>query len=198
MNRFLITLMSKKKYVLSQIKDGDHGGEPIGSMRPFFVARGPAFKRNYTTSPNAIVNSVDIYNLMCFILDLVPGPNNGSFENVKDLIKPIYFKEKLIIYIKDIITPSYLKDTRQIVEINPHIGNNLTRLEKQIRQINLELKSLVKIVNNRIRFFILIIVLLAFILIFQLKLSRWPNELEWVSFPRSFTNTKLNYVLTKD
>ncbi len=66
--------------------DGDHGGEPTGSMRPVFVARGPAFKKNYTTLKSTTVNSVDIYNLMCFILDLVPGPNNGSFEkqNFKD------------------------------------------------------------------------------------------------------------------
>lgn len=53
-------------------------------MRPVFLARGPSFRANHQL--NSTVNLVDIYPLMCHLLDLKPGPNNGSFENVKDLL----------------------------------------------------------------------------------------------------------------
>ncbi len=57
-------------------------------MHPVFVARGPAFKRNYVT--NLTINSVDVYNLMSFILDLKPANNNGSLQNISDLISSSY------------------------------------------------------------------------------------------------------------
>ena len=52
-------------------------------MYPIFIAHGPAFKRNYTISS---FNNVDIYPLMCFILGIQPAANNGSLENVLDML----------------------------------------------------------------------------------------------------------------
>ena len=52
-------------------------------MYPIFIAHGPAFKQNYTTSS---FNNVDIYPLMCFILGIKPAANNGSLENVLGMI----------------------------------------------------------------------------------------------------------------
>ena len=52
-------------------------------MRPVFVARGPAFRRNYIKTA---MRSVDLYPLMCHILSLHPLPNNGSLSRVQDLL----------------------------------------------------------------------------------------------------------------
>ena len=54
-------------------------------MHPLFVAQGPAFKKGYVSEHT--VQIVDIYQLMCYVLDLQPGPNNGSVANVADLLK---------------------------------------------------------------------------------------------------------------
>ncbi len=52
-------------------------------MHPFFIAHGPAFKKNYTSEG---FRNIDIYPLMCHILDIKPYPNNGSLDQVRDLL----------------------------------------------------------------------------------------------------------------
>ena len=65
---------------------GGHGySTAIKDMYPFFIARGPAFKENFTTKTFEIV---DIYPLICHILGIQPAPNNGSLARVKGLFKP--------------------------------------------------------------------------------------------------------------
>jgi hypothetical protein len=56
-------------------------------MNPLFVAAGPLFKKNYTSK---MFNNTDIYVLMCTILGLQPAQNNGSFDNIKDLLVDYY------------------------------------------------------------------------------------------------------------
>lgn len=64
---------------------GNHGYDnALPSMHPVFVARGPAFRRAYS---KASARAVDLYPLMCHILDLPPAPNNGSLANVRDLLR---------------------------------------------------------------------------------------------------------------
>lgn len=64
--------------------NGDHGYDnTFESMHGIFVARGPAFKKNYIAKQ---FNITDVYVLMCSILELQPAPNNGSFDHVKDLL----------------------------------------------------------------------------------------------------------------
>ena len=53
-------------------------------MHPFLIAAGPAFKKNYT-SPK-LVNQVDLYEMMCYILGIPPNPNDGSLERVQHLL----------------------------------------------------------------------------------------------------------------
>ena len=53
------------------------------SMYPIFIAHGPAFKKSHRVES---FNNVDIYPLMCFVLGIKPGVNNGSLENVLDLL----------------------------------------------------------------------------------------------------------------
>ncbi|XP_061099959.1 ectonucleotide pyrophosphatase/phosphodiesterase family member 5 [Conger conger] len=64
---------------------GNHGYDnALPSMHPVFVARGPAFRQGYNKT---WARSVDLYPLMCHILDLPPAPNNGSLANVRDLLR---------------------------------------------------------------------------------------------------------------
>ena len=67
---------------------GNHGyNNSLASMRPLFVAHGPAFKKNYIH--NDIFDNVDLYPLMNHILELFPinrFPSNGSFDRVSDML----------------------------------------------------------------------------------------------------------------
>ncbi|EDO48960.1 predicted protein [Nematostella vectensis] len=63
---------------------GNHGySNKYQSMGAFFVARGPYFKRNYISKP---LNNVDIYPLVCDILQIKAAPNNGSLHRIKSLL----------------------------------------------------------------------------------------------------------------
>jgi hypothetical protein len=50
-------------------------------IRSFFVARGPAFKKNYTSPP---INATDVYSVLCKIFGIEGSPNNGSNIVTKD------------------------------------------------------------------------------------------------------------------
>ncbi|XP_038076960.1 bis(5'-adenosyl)-triphosphatase enpp4-like [Patiria miniata] len=64
---------------------GNHGfNNSLMSMHPIFVARGPSFRQGLLVEP---FENVNIYPLICKILGLEPAPNNGSLENVQDLLK---------------------------------------------------------------------------------------------------------------
>jgi ectonucleotide pyrophosphatase/phosphodiesterase family protein 5 len=75
--------------IVRNVKDkdfelGDHGyNNSIKEMHPFFIAHGPAFKQGYQSKPFSIV---DIYSLMCHILDITPAPNDGNFEAVSQMM----------------------------------------------------------------------------------------------------------------
>lgn len=65
--------------------DGSHGyfnSHP--SMNPIFVAHGPAFRANYKTASFSIV---EVYELMCAVLEIDAMPNNGSLVNVRSMLR---------------------------------------------------------------------------------------------------------------
>ena len=64
---------------------GHHGYDPNKDhdLYPLFVASGPAFKTGYISEP---IKSVDLYPLMCKLLEIEPAPNNGSMERVRQLL----------------------------------------------------------------------------------------------------------------
>lgn len=55
-------------------------------MWSVFFARGPAFREGLVSEP---FDAVDLYPLMCNLLGIEPLPNNGSFNNVKMLLKDV-------------------------------------------------------------------------------------------------------------
>lgn len=64
---------------------GTHGWPPRESQSyPIFFAQGPAFKKGFEVQP---FNIVDLYPLMCHLLGIQPQPNNGSFENVRVMLR---------------------------------------------------------------------------------------------------------------
>ena len=66
------------------LNKGDHGYyNNESTMFPIFISHGPSFKANFKINS---FNNVDIYPLMCFILDVEPACNNGSLENVIDMV----------------------------------------------------------------------------------------------------------------
>lgn len=63
----------------------DHGYDPFSmEMRAIFYARGPAFKNNYRARA---LEMVDIYPMVCDILNIEAAPNNGSRERYVSMMK---------------------------------------------------------------------------------------------------------------
>ena len=63
----------------------EHGYDSMDrDMNPGFFAFGPAFKRGYK---KFCIETVDLYNLMCTIMDIDPSPNDGRFSRVAPLLK---------------------------------------------------------------------------------------------------------------
>ncbi|XP_048842180.1 ectonucleotide pyrophosphatase/phosphodiesterase family member 5 [Brienomyrus brachyistius] len=85
-----IIIEAKEGWTIVQNKNGsfvagNHGYDnTLLSMQPIFVAHGPAFRQGYAKRS---MRSVDLYPLMCSILGIQPSPNNGSLDNVEDLLK---------------------------------------------------------------------------------------------------------------
>ncbi|KAK0069074.1 ectonucleotide pyrophosphatase/phosphodiesterase family member 6 [Biomphalaria pfeifferi] len=92
-----ITCVAELGWVILQPMDnlfpnetGTHGYDfREKDMRGIFYAMGPHFKPGASVS---YLKAVDMYNLMCLILDLVPSANNGSLYRVKPLLNKISYK----------------------------------------------------------------------------------------------------------
>jgi predicted AlkP superfamily pyrophosphatase or phosphodiesterase len=69
----------------SSIKGGAHGYDNYNSdLFSIFYAAGPSFKKNYKFKE---LNNVDVYNLICRILDIKPAVNDGNPEHIKRLLR---------------------------------------------------------------------------------------------------------------
>lgn len=98
----------------SNYPKGAHGydGARHRSMNSIFIATGPAFKKNHNVEPFKIV---DIYPLMCHILELVEKPNNGSLERVKSMLNIDLTNYELNLYIILSVTPVFLSTIAGII-----------------------------------------------------------------------------------
>ncbi|XP_074601239.1 bis(5'-adenosyl)-triphosphatase ENPP4-like [Brevipalpus obovatus] len=70
---------------------GDHGyNNSLPSMRPLFMASGPAFRSGYIHEGE--FENIDIYPMMCLILRLLPikrFPSDGSSDRISAMLKPV-------------------------------------------------------------------------------------------------------------
>lgn len=65
---------------------GNHGYEPNdASMRGIFLANGKSFKSSYKS--NDPIRLIDIYSLLCHILNVTANPNNGSFNQISHILR---------------------------------------------------------------------------------------------------------------
>jgi len=71
-------------FVVYLCVSGDHGySNTLPNMHPIFIAHGPAFKKGYKAAP---FESVDLYPLLCHLLDIEPRPNNGSLDAIRHIL----------------------------------------------------------------------------------------------------------------
>ncbi len=64
---------------------GAHGYDnDLVSMRAMFVGHGPRFKSSFLAEP---FEAVDVYELMCRILNLKPAKNDGKFKRIKSVLR---------------------------------------------------------------------------------------------------------------
>lgn len=72
------------QYFPVQFNKGEHGFDNQDmDMKPFFRAVGPAFHRHLEVDPFETVN---IYPMMCHILNIVPDSNDGQVSNIRHLL----------------------------------------------------------------------------------------------------------------
>ena len=53
-------------------------------MQAVFLAQGPSFKKNVQVPP---FYNIELYNLMCAMIDVTPAPNNGTWVQYKYSLK---------------------------------------------------------------------------------------------------------------
>ncbi|XP_046561055.1 glycerophosphocholine cholinephosphodiesterase ENPP6-like [Haliotis rubra] len=75
---------NKTRKAKSTLKATHGYDNALMSMKPIFLARGPNFKANLTSDP---IQNVDIYPLVCKLLNIKPAPNNGSLARVNAFIQ---------------------------------------------------------------------------------------------------------------
>jgi predicted AlkP superfamily pyrophosphatase or phosphodiesterase len=67
------------------IRGGAHGYDNSNSdMFSIFYAAGPSFRKNYKFKE---LNNIDIYNLICKILDIKPAKNDGDPGHIKGMLR---------------------------------------------------------------------------------------------------------------
>jgi alkaline phosphatase D len=69
----------------SSIRGGAHGYDNYNSdMFAIFYAAGPSFKKHYKIKD---LNNIDVYNLICRVLDIKPAKNDGDPKHIKGMLK---------------------------------------------------------------------------------------------------------------
>ncbi|XP_056150100.1 ectonucleotide pyrophosphatase/phosphodiesterase family member 1 isoform X2 [Lampris incognitus] len=68
---------------------GFHGSDNVfENMQTIFFGHGPGFKHRTVVPP---FESIEVYNLMCDLLNIPPAPNNGTHGSLNHLLKkPVY------------------------------------------------------------------------------------------------------------
>lgn len=69
----------------SSVKGGAHGYDNSNSdMFSIFYAAGPSFRKNYKFKE---LNNIDVYDLVCKILNIVPSKNDGDPSHTKGILR---------------------------------------------------------------------------------------------------------------
>jgi predicted AlkP superfamily pyrophosphatase or phosphodiesterase len=81
---WMITNRGNRSLWARSVKGGNHGYDnEAPSMRGIFIAHGPGFKAGRVVEP---FENVQIYNLLCSLLQITPAANDGDMKVAKSLI----------------------------------------------------------------------------------------------------------------
>lgn len=137
---------------------GTHGWDNYSDkMRALFLASGPSFKNNYFRSDG--FENIELYNLMCSLLNIQPHPNNGTTGLLNDLLletnsaclsTPHYFPGT-----PDVSNNCPFPKTSVIIENNslcnsclcPFCANNQENINKLLR-LNLSMSQINNLKQN--------------------------------------------------
>ncbi|XP_068024023.1 ectonucleotide pyrophosphatase/phosphodiesterase family member 1 [Melanerpes formicivorus] len=81
--------LARKAAEVKRCTGGFHGSDNrLPSMQAIFIGFGPGFKSRTQVEP---FENIEVYNLMCDLLDLKPAPNNGTHGRLNHLLRdPVY------------------------------------------------------------------------------------------------------------
>ncbi|XP_069743128.1 ectonucleotide pyrophosphatase/phosphodiesterase family member 3-like isoform X2 [Narcine bancroftii] len=78
-------LAGRDKFTFNFCGGGNHGYDnEYKSMQAIFIGNGPGFKFKTEVDP---FDNIELYNLMCDLLNITPAPNNGSHGRLNHLLK---------------------------------------------------------------------------------------------------------------
>uniref|UniRef100_A0A8D0L2F8 Ectonucleotide pyrophosphatase/phosphodiesterase family member 5 n=1 Tax=Sphenodon punctatus TaxID=8508 RepID=A0A8D0L2F8_SPHPU len=118
---------------------GNHGYDnTLPEMHPILVAHGPAFRKNVSKEA---MSSTDLYPLLCYLLGISPLPNNGSFDNVTDMlavavkIRPTSYEQESYAYFIGVFLGSILVIVFLLVFIKHLTHSQLPTVQVQHTEI---------------------------------------------------------------
>ncbi|XP_012579154.1 PREDICTED: ectonucleotide pyrophosphatase/phosphodiesterase family member 1 [Condylura cristata] len=81
---------------------GFHGSDnAFSNMQALFIGYGPGFKHGFEVDA---FENIEVYNLMCDLLNLTPAPNNGTHGSLNHLLKNPFY------------TPKHPKEARPLMQ----------------------------------------------------------------------------------
>ncbi|KAJ3608699.1 hypothetical protein NHX12_023229, partial [Muraenolepis orangiensis] len=82
-------LFERSRGSLTFCSGGAHGYDnDVESMHAMFLSHGPAFQQQMEVQP---FSNIELYNLMCDVLQISPSPNNGTHGSLNHLLRRPHF-----------------------------------------------------------------------------------------------------------
>ncbi|XP_064412173.1 ectonucleotide pyrophosphatase/phosphodiesterase family member 1 isoform X1 [Latimeria chalumnae] len=120
---------------------GFHGSDnQFKNMQAIFIGFGPGFKFKTTVEP---FENIEIYNLICDLLNIKPGPNNGTHGSLNHLLKkPFYWPA----HSQEVSVPSSCPFVRMTPSSS--LGCSCSSAVKSAEDLNEQLNMTVKEVQD--------------------------------------------------
>ncbi|KAI5094369.1 ectonucleotide pyrophosphatase/phosphodiesterase family member 1 isoform X1, partial [Silurus meridionalis] len=121
-------------------KGGFHGSDnTFTSMQAIFIGYGPGIKSSTTVAP---FENIEVYNLLCDLLEIPPAPNNGTHGSLNHLLRnpphhPVHPPEisSATICSSDALTPTddrgcscKLRNKSEVKELNRRLNSSSTSI----------------------------------------------------------------------
>ena len=127
------------------------------------IARGPVFKKNFIAEKVLGIDSIEIYSLMCFILDVNLGMLYNS-KNIRVTIDDDFYKRRLVIientnfvYYVNYVLPNYAKFQWEL------------EADQRKKEETISYMRGMTSIKNEVYVLILLVILMFFIIIVQLN-----------------------------